>query len=92
MRLTTKQPDHTHLVPADLIASSADGVGGPAIERLAAFEDLYEEIMKRQQAYTEQMEQLRAQGKQNSHQFKEIMGKKLMNAHIISLFMAYGIE
>lgn len=77
-----------HLAPAQV--QLQDGrITGPAVERLAAFENLYENLLRQQEEISQKLEVLRGQGKTNSYQFRELMGKKLMNSHTLSLIALY---
>lgn len=62
-----------------------------AVERLAVFEGIYENIVNEQTLLSEQMAVLRAEGKEKSVKFKELMVKKLNNSNVISLFKANGL-
>ncbi len=67
------------------------GYTGEAVDRLGVFEDILEDLFAAQERLSAQMEQLRAQGKTKSFQFRELMGKKLVNSNILSIFQTYGI-
>ena len=63
-----------------------------AILKLAALEDLYDELTLSQQRLSKELEELRIAGKKNSYQFRERMGKKLQNSDAISLLKAHGLD
>lgn len=57
-----------------------------AIERLGKLEDTLEEIRVGQAVLSSELEKLRNEGKKSSTKFRELMGKKLTNSIIISIF------
>lgn len=75
------------------IVDMGEGVyAGEAVQRLAAFENIAQDIKASQEMVAAKLEQLRAEGKKNSVQFRELLVKKMNNAMILSVFMAYGLE
>ena len=61
---------------------------GEAIERLAQYEDMCEELQAQQQALALQMEKLRAEGREKSVKFRELFAQKLTNAAFLSMLQA----
>ncbi len=86
-----KTPDSPWFVENGAAAQTEQGYVGPAIDRLAKFEDIYEEILAEQEQMSPKLERMRIDGKTHSYQFKEMMGKKLMNAHLLTLFKSHGL-
>jgi len=68
------------------------GYLGEAINRLAVFENIVEELLSSQKQASEELEKLRGEGKEKSVRFKELMVKKLTNINTLILFKSYGIE
>ena len=68
-----------------------EGMERTAIERLARFEDAYEDILSRKTDIEEQMESLRAAGKQKSARFRELLGEKLMLQQLIMILESRGL-
>lgn len=64
---------------------------GEAAERLALFEDVCEAIAAEYGALGEELDRLRAAGKEKSYQFREKMGRKLVDAQQLSLLRAKGL-
>ena len=79
------------VVPAQYLAPGPDGSQGPAARRLAAFEELAQGVLDQQEALAARLDQLRRENKTKTAQFRELLGKKLMNTQVISLLQAYGI-
>ena len=84
MRLTKRMENGgSDLVP---------GVTSPqAVEKLAAFEDLLDDLQAEQQALSQKLGELRAQGRESSARFRELLGKKLINSQVLGLFAARGL-
>ncbi len=63
-----------------------------AIERLAAFEDAYYELIEMQEKLTSELERLRGEGKEKTVKFREILGQKMMNLNAVMFFERHGIK
>lgn len=68
-----------------------EGLEQAAAERLAHFEDAYEDIRSKQARLEEQMESLRAAGKQKSVRFRELLGEKLMLQQMVMILESHGL-
>lgn len=68
-----------------------EGLEQAALERLARFEDAYEELRTRQEKLEGQMEPLRVAGKQKSARFRELLGEKLMLQQMFILLESHGL-
>lgn len=91
-RLTKRElPESPWRVEPAAVERTEFGYSGTAIERLAKFEDILEAVLEEQGRLGPKLEQMRIDGKTHSYQFKEMMGKKLMNAHLLALFKTHGI-
>lgn len=93
-RLTQKGTgrEEKYILGEQEIAQKPYGYTGGAVDRLGVFEDVYEDLIAAQEHLSAQLEELRLQGKTKSYQFRELMGKKLVNSNILSLFRTYGIQ
>lgn len=91
MERYTKKQDQGHVV-SEGIEHTAGGYQGAAIDRLAAYESLHQEVLQGYQQLSSELEELRAQGKTKSARFRELMGKKLMSAYVINLLRLYDLE
>lgn len=63
-----------------------------AVERLALFENIYEDLIKSQIDIHNELEKLRGEDKTKTVKFKELMIKKLTNNNMIIQFNMYGIK
>lgn len=63
-----------------------------AVERLGKFEDMVLELEEAQEKLSAKLAVLRDQGKTKSYQFRELMGKKLVNTSMLSLLETYGLK
>lgn len=90
-RLTIKDPDGSCRLPADSITIDAHGITGSAVDRLSRFENLYEFVTAEQDRITQKMDDLRADGKDKTVQFRELFGNKMLLASLQTYFQTFGI-
>lgn len=84
-----------YMVDTDKIKQTIDGpagYSGEAIEKLAKFENFYDDLIEKQNQISIELEMLRNEGKEKSVRFREIFGNKLMNNNTLILLKAYGLE
>ena len=89
-RLTAKTPEGW-VIPREELVPLDGGMGGPAARRLAAFEEMAQRLLNQQGELSARLEGLRREGKTKTDQFRELMGKKLMNTQMLSFLQAYGL-
>lgn len=78
-RLTEKAADGRGYVAArESVAACAEGWQGAAVDRLAAYENLYESLERRIADIPGELSQLRAQGREKSVRFRELSGERMM--------------
>lgn len=93
MERLTRQLDKNYFVTNEnAINHTKDGYSGEAINRLAKFENVYENLIKSQEETITKMESLRKEGKTNTVTFKQLMAKKLTNDNFINLLKLYDLE
>lgn len=61
-----------------------------AIDRLAAFENVCENLLYKQTEISAELEKLRSEDKTNTVKFKQLLANKLMNGNILAMFSLYG--
>ena len=61
------------------------------MDRLEAFERMLAELQARLAATEERMQALRAQGKEKSVTFRQLMGEKLQLQAMLELYRVYGL-
>ncbi len=61
------------------------------MERLEAFERMLEDIQKQAALETEQMEKLRAAGKEKTATYRQYFGNRLMYRTILDWYRRYGL-
>ena len=83
-RITVPGPDGGFSVPA--------GLEQEAAERLGRYEDAYERLTARRRELAGRMEALKAQGKQKTAQFRELLAEKLTIQNTLTLWETYGIH
>ena len=89
IRLTKAIPGGEYRVPEDAVQSTPGGYSGPAVEKLARFENMADDLAARQEAIAQDLEALRAAGRQNTVQFKQLLAEKLTNAGTLALLETY---
>lgn len=61
-------------------------------ERLAAFEKMLADIEKNYTDMQEKMDALKAQGKEKSATYRQLMGNKLMYKQMLFMYELYGLK
>jgi hypothetical protein len=92
MERLTEEINTVYITKANNIIPIANGVTGPAINRLAQFENSFQALTERQNATITELERLKKEGKQSTVLFKELLGKKLTYQYILDLFKTHGIN
>lgn len=62
-----------------------------AEERLQAFEKMLEAVKKNYETADNKMKRLKAEGKEKSATYRQLMGNKLQYQHMLSLYKIYGL-
>lgn len=91
MERYTKKQDQGYVV-SEGIEPAEGGYQGAAIQRLAAYESFHQDVLQGYRQLAAELEKLRTEGKTKSARFRELMGKKLMSAHVINLLRLYDLE
>lgn len=91
MAQMTTQGAHGPRLDPGLTVLYPDGLGGPAVERLAEYERLAADLAAEQEALGSALSALRAQGKERSAHFRELLAKKLTNGALLALLAARGL-
>ena len=63
-----------------------------AFQRLAAFEDVYDELVSSMVTIPQELGELKAAGKEKTVRYREMLGQKLLNNQIIAMFERHGIS
>jgi hypothetical protein len=91
-RMTRKiSGSENFMVDAAMVSCTDGGCSGEAIDRLARFENLVEEIAASQVQISRELADLRNQGRSSSVKFRELMVQKLTNNHMLVLFNFHGL-
>ena len=61
-------------------------------QRLAAFEKMLSAIKENYAGIVSKMETLKAQGREKSATYRQLMGNKLMYKDMLSLYELYGLK
>jgi len=81
-----------YCVDHSAVSRTDDGYIGTAIDKLATFENMCEDLIASQSQIADELEKLRNEGKEKSVRFKELMVKKLTNVNTLILLRSYGME
>lgn len=90
-RITNLSAGGLPLIPTDALTQQEDGYTGKAADRLAAYEDLYTSLLQERDKIEERLALLRAEGKQSTIQFKQMIAQKLTNNNILMLYRARNL-
>ena len=61
------------------------------MDRAEAFEKMLADVLAQERAEKEQLDALRAQGREKTALFKQLMANRLVLTRIIALFRDYGL-
>lgn len=81
-----------YFIPKDWIVCISAGYIGEPINRLAAYENLQQDLLNDLEKISQEMAELKEEGKVKSVRFRELMSQKMINTRIISLFNSYGLK
>ncbi len=91
-RLTRKSDSNVYVVDDAMITHDESGYSGDAITKLAKLEDMYDKLISKEKAITEEMEKLRIDGKMHTDRFRHLEGVKITTNTMKMLFDAYWRE
>ncbi|MEL7673082.1 MAG: hypothetical protein AAGU78_05020 [Chloroflexota bacterium] len=92
-RLTRPREDGAgYRVDDAQITHDAGGYSGEAIERLARFENAQADLLAHQETIALEMDRLRAEGKEKSVRFRELLSQKMINNTLIALLERYDLR
>jgi hypothetical protein len=92
MERLTYLNDKIYSIKKESVNINENEVSGIAINRLAAFENLYFDLIKQQNEITAELEKLKAEDKQKTVKYRELFGKKLVNQNLIFIFEYYNFK
>jgi len=91
-RLTKASGKKRYYIADELsLNQEVKGYTGPAVNKLAAFENLYEDLLQKQEEIPLELERLRSENKTKTVRFRELMVEKMMNDTVLNLFKRYGL-
>lgn len=89
-RLTQKSDKGLYFTSNDKVTQDTTGYAGDAVEKLAKFEDMYDDLISKQAEITEELEKLRQEGKMHTARFKQLLDRRIANNTIIIIFESCG--
>lgn len=91
MNKFTKLVDSKYVASIKDVTIDQDYISGELIDRLAKFENFYEEIEKNQIEISNQLEVMRNDGKDKTVEYKELFTKKLVNNNVMAFLRYHGL-
>lgn len=91
-RLTKKLENGRYTADESVYQVESGKITGELVEKLAVLENLCDELVAEQQELSEKLQEMRISGRTSHYRYKEMMGKKLVNSSVISLFESHGLE
>lgn len=86
MERLTKKINNVYVVHKDFLNVNEDTYSGNAINKLAEFENIIEELQLKQAKISKELEVLRKNGETKSVKFRELLGQKLVSSRILTTF------
>lgn len=90
-RMTQQNAQGVWTVPAEHVTQVEHEASGAAVARLAHYETMHAALEQQQAEMAAKLEQLRAAEKQNSVQFRELVGNKLLHTNMLAILIGYGL-
>ena len=84
-RITTNATDGGCVAAPGSVQACEGGWRGPAIDRLAAFEELVDTLDRRVREIPEELAALRAQGREKTVRARELTGEKMMAQMLLEM-------
>ncbi len=91
-RLTRAFDKKIYIVDDDKVSHNLNGYSGDAVNKLALFENMYDDLIASQSEISKELEKLRNEDKTHSVKFKELMARKLTNTNFLIFLKTYGLE
>ena len=91
-RFTKVLDNNFYVVDDTKVQHDKNGYSGDAVNRLAKFENIYDDLMLKQNEITKELEKLRIEGKTHTVKFKQLLANKLTNSNILMVFEDYGLK
>lgn len=91
-RFTKVLNNNFYVVDDTKVKRDKNWYSGDAINRLAKFENIYDDLVLKQNEITKELEKLRIEGKTHTVKFKQLLSNKLTNSNILMVFGDYGLK
>jgi hypothetical protein len=80
-----------YVVEDEKIKHDLRGYSGEAVDKLAKFENFYEDLLAKQETYIRELDQLRSEDKTRTVKFRQTFANKLINQDLLILLKKYGL-
>lgn len=91
MNRLTKILNNDYFIDNSVIQHTEKGYSGDAIDKLAKFENIYEDLLKKQEIIIIEIDKLHSEGKNGTVKFKQLLANKLTNKNILAIFEIGGL-
>ncbi|MDD4298340.1 MAG: hypothetical protein PHS98_01745 [Bacilli bacterium] len=91
MHRYTEKIDGQFVINDKHINSNDNGYYGDAVDKLAVFEDIIDDILLKQNEISQELKILRNEQQTKSYRFRQLLGQKLTNSALISIFESYKL-
>lgn len=92
MNRLTRLLDGTFYAPEEFFHHNEHGYSGEVVSKLAIFENIYDDLLIKQEQIVKELEKLRSECKANTVKFKQLLVKKISNNNMLILFETYGLK
>ncbi|MEQ8236613.1 MAG: hypothetical protein ABRQ23_07555 [Syntrophomonadaceae bacterium] len=90
-RMTREFEKGRFCVDEGMVKHSDNCYIGPAIDKLARFENMQYDLLAKLMEISQELEKLRGEGKTRSVEFKQLLATKMVNSNILIMLKTYGL-
>lgn len=90
-RITRTLDNNLYVVDDTKVQHDGNRYSGDAINKLAKFENIYDDMLLKQDETSKELEKLRLEGKTHTAKFRQLLADKLTNNNMIIIFKTYGL-
>lgn len=90
-RITRTLDNNLYVVGDTKVQHDGNRYSGDAINKLAKFENIYDDMLLKQDETSKELEKLRLEGKTHTAKFRQLLADKLTNNNMVIIFKTYGL-
>jgi hypothetical protein len=91
MNRYTKIINTTYAIDDKDLDHNSNGYYGPAVDKLAEFENIIDDLLSKQDEISKELELLRKSDQKKSYKFRDALGHKLINSSLITIFKEHNL-